>query len=186
MFLQCTKCAKDSAKSVADIDPVFWPRCARRLPRNPVLKELEGEIEYGDDQCPCGLITACRPSNAHFAPARCSCSALNAQKTADIDPVFWPRCARRLPRNPVLKELEGEIEYGDSQHHLLAGSMPLRLDHSLQTIKCTFCACQMFLQCTKTPCSGRGARDVSRETQYSKSWRVRLSTEIVSSRFDST
>jgi hypothetical protein len=30
-----------------------------------------------------------------------------------------------------------------------AGSMPLRLDHSLQTIKCTFCACQMFLQCTK-------------------------------------
>ncbi|CAI7619599.1 unnamed protein product [Penicillium glandicola] len=34
-------------------------------------------------------------------------------------------------------------------NHLLAGSMPLRLDHSLQTIKCTFCACQMFLQCTK-------------------------------------
>jgi hypothetical protein len=34
-------------------------------------------------------------------------------------------------------------------NHLLAGSLPLRLDHSLQTIKCTFCACQMFLQCTK-------------------------------------
>ncbi|OQE30980.1 hypothetical protein PENFLA_c002G10567 [Penicillium flavigenum] len=34
-------------------------------------------------------------------------------------------------------------------NHLLTGSMPLRLDHSLQTIKCTFCACQMFLQCTK-------------------------------------
>jgi hypothetical protein len=34
-------------------------------------------------------------------------------------------------------------------NHLLAGSMPLRLDHSLQTIKCTFCACQVFLQCTK-------------------------------------
>lgn len=34
-------------------------------------------------------------------------------------------------------------------NHLLAGSMPLRLDHSLQTIKCTFCACQMFLQCNK-------------------------------------
>ncbi|OQE41111.1 hypothetical protein PENCOP_c005G08562 [Penicillium coprophilum] len=36
-------------------------------------------------------------------------------------------------------------------NHLLAGSMPLRLDHSLQTMKCTFCACQMFLQCTKCP-----------------------------------
>jgi hypothetical protein len=34
-------------------------------------------------------------------------------------------------------------------NHLLAGTMALRLDHSLQTIKCTFCACQMFLQCTK-------------------------------------
>jgi hypothetical protein len=34
-------------------------------------------------------------------------------------------------------------------NHLLAGSLPLRLDHSLQTIKSTFCACQGFLQCTK-------------------------------------
>lgn len=34
-------------------------------------------------------------------------------------------------------------------NHLLAGSLPLRLDHSLQTIKCTFCTCQMFLQCIK-------------------------------------
>jgi hypothetical protein len=32
-------------------------------------------------------------------------------------------------------------------NHLLAGSLPLRLDHSLQSIKCTFLACQMFLQC---------------------------------------
>ncbi|KAJ5577252.1 hypothetical protein N7535_004178 [Penicillium sp. DV-2018c] len=40
-------------------------------------------------------------------------------------------------------------------NHVLAGSMPLRLDHSLQTIKCTFCACQMFLQCSK--CAKDGA-----------------------------
>ncbi|CAI7658363.1 unnamed protein product [Penicillium pancosmium] len=34
-------------------------------------------------------------------------------------------------------------------NHLLADSMPLRFDHSLQTIKTTFCACQVFLQCSK-------------------------------------
>jgi len=34
-------------------------------------------------------------------------------------------------------------------NHLLADTMPLRFDHSLQTIKTTFCACQMFLQCGK-------------------------------------
>lgn len=34
-------------------------------------------------------------------------------------------------------------------NHFLADSMPLRLDHSLQSIKCTFLACQMFLQCNK-------------------------------------
>ncbi|KAJ5104060.1 hypothetical protein N7532_004589 [Penicillium argentinense] len=34
-------------------------------------------------------------------------------------------------------------------NHLLAESLPLRLDHSLQAIKATFCACQMFLQCGK-------------------------------------
>lgn len=42
-----------------------------------------------------------------------------------------------------------QLFHMDRLNHLLAGSMPLRLDHSLQTIKCTFCACQMFLQCTK-------------------------------------
>ncbi|KAJ6105702.1 hypothetical protein N7512_009219 [Penicillium capsulatum] len=34
-------------------------------------------------------------------------------------------------------------------NHLLAESLPLRFDHSLQTIKATFCACQVFLQCNK-------------------------------------
>lgn len=34
-------------------------------------------------------------------------------------------------------------------NHLLADTMPLRFDHSLQTIKATFCACQVFLQCSK-------------------------------------
>ncbi|KAJ5341358.1 hypothetical protein N7541_010482 [Penicillium brevicompactum] len=34
-------------------------------------------------------------------------------------------------------------------NHFLADSLPLRLDHSLQSIKCTFLACQMFLQCNK-------------------------------------
>src|SRR3954467_6647135 len=33
------------------------------------------------------------------------------------------------------------------------------------------------------PCSGRGMRGVSRETQYSNSWSVRLRTEMVSRRF---
>ncbi|KAJ6115789.1 hypothetical protein N7523_006206 [Penicillium sp. IBT 18751x] len=34
-------------------------------------------------------------------------------------------------------------------NHLLAECLPLRFDHSLQTIKATFQACQMFLQCSK-------------------------------------
>lgn len=34
-------------------------------------------------------------------------------------------------------------------NHLLADTMPLRFDHSLQTIKSTFCVCQVFLQCSK-------------------------------------
>lgn len=34
-------------------------------------------------------------------------------------------------------------------NHLLAESLPLRFDHSLQTIKATFGACQIYLQCGK-------------------------------------
>jgi hypothetical protein len=34
-------------------------------------------------------------------------------------------------------------------NHLLAESLPLRFDHSLQTIKATFRACQIFIQCDK-------------------------------------
>lgn len=34
-------------------------------------------------------------------------------------------------------------------NHLLAESLSLRFDHSLQTMKATFCSCQMFLQCNK-------------------------------------
>ncbi|KAG0155092.1 3-oxoacyl-acyl-carrier-protein synthase [Penicillium digitatum] len=45
--------------------------------------------------------------------------------------------------------LDMQLFHMNRLNHLLAGTMPLRLDHSLQTIKCTFCACQMFLQCTK-------------------------------------
>lgn len=34
-------------------------------------------------------------------------------------------------------------------NHLLTESLPLRFDHSLQTVKASFCACQIFLQCSK-------------------------------------
>jgi hypothetical protein len=34
-------------------------------------------------------------------------------------------------------------------NHLLTESLPLRFDHSLQTIKATFRACQIFLQCER-------------------------------------
>ncbi|KAJ5683292.1 hypothetical protein N7462_006457 [Penicillium macrosclerotiorum] len=34
-------------------------------------------------------------------------------------------------------------------NHLLADSMPLRFDHSLQILKTTFCACQVFMSCSK-------------------------------------
>lgn len=34
-------------------------------------------------------------------------------------------------------------------NHLLVESLPLRFDHCLQTIKASFCACQIFLQCSK-------------------------------------
>ncbi|OGE53175.1 hypothetical protein PENARI_c008G00283 [Penicillium arizonense] len=45
--------------------------------------------------------------------------------------------------------LDMQLFHMNRLNHLLAGSLPLRLDHSLQTIKCTFCTCQMFLQCSK-------------------------------------
>jgi hypothetical protein len=45
--------------------------------------------------------------------------------------------------------LDMQLFHMNRLNHLLAGSLPLRLDHSLQSIKCTFLACQMFLQCNK-------------------------------------
>lgn len=45
--------------------------------------------------------------------------------------------------------LDMQLFHMNRLNHLLADSMPLRLDHSLQSIKCTFLACQMFLQCNK-------------------------------------
>lgn len=42
-----------------------------------------------------------------------------------------------------------QLFYMNRLNHLLAESLSLRFDHSLQTIKATFCACQIFLQCSK-------------------------------------
>ncbi|KAJ5792883.1 uncharacterized protein N7503_008861 [Penicillium pulvis] len=45
--------------------------------------------------------------------------------------------------------VDRQIFYMNRLNHLLAESMPLRFDHSLQAVKATFCACQVFMQCVK-------------------------------------
>ncbi|KAJ5924791.1 hypothetical protein N7466_008978 [Penicillium verhagenii] len=45
--------------------------------------------------------------------------------------------------------VDKQIFYMNRLNHLLAESMPLRFDNSLQLIKATFCACQFFMQCAK-------------------------------------
>ncbi|KAJ5287563.1 hypothetical protein N7478_003249 [Penicillium angulare] len=45
--------------------------------------------------------------------------------------------------------LDKQLFYMNRMNHLLAESVPLRFDHSLQAIKATFCACQIFMQCVK-------------------------------------
>ncbi|KAJ5643739.1 uncharacterized protein N7484_006246 [Penicillium longicatenatum] len=45
--------------------------------------------------------------------------------------------------------VDKQIFYMNRLNHLLAESMPLRFDHSLQAVKATFCACQVFMQCDK-------------------------------------
>lgn len=45
--------------------------------------------------------------------------------------------------------VDRQIFYMNRLNHLLAESMPLRFDHSLQAVKATFCACQVFMQCAK-------------------------------------
>ncbi|KAJ5239796.1 hypothetical protein N7468_004415 [Penicillium chermesinum] len=47
--------------------------------------------------------------------------------------------------------MDKQLFYMNRMNHLLAESVPLRFDQSLQTIKATFCACRMFLQCVKCP-----------------------------------
>ena len=47
--------------------------------------------------------------------------------------------------------MDKQLFYMNRLNHLLAESLPLRFDQSLQTIKATFCACRMFLQCVKCP-----------------------------------
>lgn len=47
--------------------------------------------------------------------------------------------------------VDKQIFYMNRLNHLLADSMPLRFDHSLQVVKATFCACQIFMQCVKCP-----------------------------------
>ncbi|KAJ5760764.1 hypothetical protein N7520_007920 [Penicillium odoratum] len=45
--------------------------------------------------------------------------------------------------------VDKQIFYMNRLTHLLAESMSLRFDNSLQAIKATFCACQFFMQCVK-------------------------------------
>lgn len=45
--------------------------------------------------------------------------------------------------------IDMQLFYMNRLNHLLAGSTPLRIDHSLQTINLTFSACRSFLQCSK-------------------------------------
>lgn len=45
--------------------------------------------------------------------------------------------------------VDKQLFYMNRLNHLLAESIPLRLDHSLEAIKATFCACQTFMQCVK-------------------------------------
>lgn len=45
--------------------------------------------------------------------------------------------------------LDMQLFHMNRLNHLLAECLPLRFDHSLQTIKATFRACQIFLQCGK-------------------------------------
>ncbi|CAG8124639.1 unnamed protein product [Penicillium salamii] len=50
---------------------------------------------------------------------------------------------------PPCECIDMQLFHMNRLNHLLGDSLPLRLDHSLQSIKCTFLACQMFLKCTK-------------------------------------
>ncbi|KAJ5728331.1 hypothetical protein N7493_004661 [Penicillium malachiteum] len=45
--------------------------------------------------------------------------------------------------------VDKQLFYMNRLNHLLAETIPLRFDHSLQAIKATFCACQVFMQCIK-------------------------------------
>lgn len=45
--------------------------------------------------------------------------------------------------------LDMQLFHMNRLNYLLAESVPVRFDHSLQTIKLTFCACRVFLQCDK-------------------------------------
>ena len=45
--------------------------------------------------------------------------------------------------------VDKQLFYMNRLNHLLAESLPLRFDYSLQSIRATFYACQTFLQCSK-------------------------------------
>lgn len=45
--------------------------------------------------------------------------------------------------------MDMQLFHANRLNHLLTETTPLRFDHSLQTIKATFGACRMFLQCNK-------------------------------------
>lgn len=47
--------------------------------------------------------------------------------------------------------MDKQLFYMNRLNHLLAESLPLRFDQSLQTIKATFCGCRIFFQCVKCP-----------------------------------
>ncbi|CAG8237710.1 unnamed protein product [Penicillium olsonii] len=113
--------------------------------------------------CP-GQLTAVESSP--FTDLPDSCSALPSgigYPNTPVTPTFLS--GETLPEGLASPSLAGSVaspyplspcECIDMQlfhmnrlNHLLGDSLPLRLDHSLQSIKCTFLACQMFLQCNK-------------------------------------
>lgn len=50
---------------------------------------------------------------------------------------------------PPCECVERHLFHRDRLSHLMAQSLPLRFDHSLEAIRTSFYACQMFLQCSK-------------------------------------
>lgn len=61
-------------------------------------------------------------------------------------PPFGGSVSSPFPSAPC-ECIDMQLFHMNRLNHLLADTMPLRFDHSLQTIKPTFWACRMFVQC---------------------------------------